>query len=44
MDNVKDILTKTDGKKEVVDFLVPYILLVYLQLSPLHENQKTEER
>ena len=40
----KDLLTKTDGNKEGVDFLVSSILWVYLQLSPSHENQKTAER
>ena len=44
IDKAKEILTKIDGKKEGVDFLVPYILLVYLQQSPLHEDQKTQER
>ena len=44
MDKAKDLLTKTDGKKEGVDFLVPYLLWVYLQLSPLHDNQNNIER
>ena len=40
----KDLLTKMYGRKEVVDFIVPYISWFYLQLSTLHENQKTEYR
>ena len=29
MDKAKELLTKTNGKKEDVDFLVPYLLWVY---------------
>ena len=44
VDKGKDLLTKTDGKKGVVDFIVPSISWVYLQLSPWHENRKIAER
>ena len=44
MYKAKEILTETDGKKEGVDFFVPYLLWVYLQVSPSRENQKTAER
>ena len=44
MDKSKELLTKIDGKKEGVVFLVPSLLWVYLQLSPSHENRKTVER
>ena len=44
VDKSKELLTKIDGKKEGVDFLVPSLLWVYLQLSPSHENRKTVER
>ena len=44
MDKAKELLTKTDGKNEGVYFLVPSLLLMYLQLSPLQDNQKTSER
>ena len=37
MDKEKELLTKTDGKKEGVDFLVPYLSWVYLQLFPSHD-------
>ena len=44
MDKAKELPTKTDGKKEGVDFLVPYLSCVYLQLSPSYENRKNAER
>ena len=44
VDKEKELLPKTDGKKQGVDFLVPYLLWVYLQLPLSHENRKTAER
>ena len=40
----KENPTKTYGKKEGVDFIVPYILWVYLQLTSSHKERKTAER
>ena len=34
VEKANELLTKTDGKKEGVGFLVPSISWVYLQLSP----------
>ena len=44
MDNAKDLLTETDGKKEGVNFLISSLSWVYLQLLLLHEKQKAAER
>ena len=44
VDKAKELLTETDAKKEGVDFLLPSLSWVYLQLSPSHENRKTAER
>ena len=44
MEKEKELITEKYRKKEGVDFLVPYISWVYLELSPLYKNQKTVER
>ena len=44
VEKAKELLTETDGKKEGVDFLVPSLSHLYLQLSPLHENRETVKR
>ena len=38
----KYILLKTDGKNYDIDYFVPSILWVYLQLYPSHDNRNTE--
>ena len=43
MDKVKELLTQKYGKSEGDGFIVPSIFWVYLNLSTLHENQKTAE-
>ena len=43
MENSKEILTKTYGKKEGANFIVCYLSWVHLQLLTLHKNRKTAE-
>ena len=42
-DKAKQFPTKTYGKKEGVDFLVPSLSWVYLQPMPSYENSQTAE-
>ena len=43
MENSKEILTKTYGKKEGANFIVCYLSWVHLQLLTLHKNRKNAE-